>query len=82
MTCKILKSAAPTSAVCFGTGYFNPTKEYLDIILNGSKASYDVLVSTQKCSLWVRKCKKTALFTCGEARRSTRPLWSPSPTVN
>ena len=46
MTCKILKSTAPTSAVCFGTGYFNPTKEYLDIILNGSKASYDVLVST------------------------------------
>ena len=47
MTCKILTSAAPTAALRFGTGYFNPTNEYLDIILNGSKASYDVLVRTQ-----------------------------------
>ena len=46
VTCKMLKSAAPSSVVRFGTGYFNPTKEYLDIILNGSKASFDVLVST------------------------------------
>ena len=46
MTCKMLKSAAPSSVVRFGTGYFNPTKEYLDIILNGSKASFDVLVRT------------------------------------
>ena len=44
MTCNFLKSAVPIGAVRFGTGYFNPTKEYLDIILNGSKASYDVLV--------------------------------------
>ena len=45
MTCKMLKSATANAAVRFGTGYFNPTNEYLDIILKESRASYTLLVS-------------------------------------
>ena len=45
ITCKMLKSSTANAAVRFGTGYFNPTKEYLDIILKESKASYTLLVS-------------------------------------
>jgi hypothetical protein len=43
VTTKLLEAGQKGSTFKFGTGYFNPTAEYLDVILNRSAASYDLL---------------------------------------
>ena len=43
LTENFLKSGAEGSRFKFATGYFNLTNEYKNVMLNSSKASFDVL---------------------------------------
>ena len=43
LTKKFLQSGAEGSKFKVATGYFNPTNEYKNVMVNSSKASYDVL---------------------------------------
>ena len=43
LTEKFLQSGAEDAKFKFATGYFNLTKEYKNVMLNSSQASYDVL---------------------------------------
>lgn len=51
VTTKLLKSGSKNSMFKFGTGYFNPTADYLDVILNQSNgAKFDVLMAHPKAN--------------------------------
>lgn len=45
LTKRFLRSGESGSQFKFGTGYFNPTQDYLDIVLNQSRANYDFLMA-------------------------------------
>eukprot|EP00095_Tigriopus_kingsejongensis_P005869 maker-scaffold38_size502422-snap-gene-2.20 protein:Tk05869 transcript:maker-scaffold38_size502422-snap-gene-2.20-mRNA-1 annotation:"GI22216" len=45
VTSKLLESGVAGSSFKFGTGYFNPTPEYLDTILHQSQAEYKILMA-------------------------------------
>ena len=51
VTTRVLQSGVRGSSFGFATGYFNPTADYLDVILNGSNgAGFDLLMAHPKAN--------------------------------
>lgn len=50
LTSKLLETGSKDSSFKFGTGYFNPTPEYLQTILEKSFAKYDILMAHPKAN--------------------------------
>ena len=54
MTRTLLESGVEKSGLKFGTGYFNPTEEYLHSILHKSKSNIDLLMAHPKGKSYIR----------------------------
>ncbi|XP_022084996.1 CDP-diacylglycerol--glycerol-3-phosphate 3-phosphatidyltransferase, mitochondrial-like [Acanthaster planci] len=49
VTCQLLKSAEESSHLALASGYFNLTREYMDLVL-GSKATYSILMASPEAN--------------------------------
>ena len=54
VTGQLLRTAEPGSHCVLASGYFNLTKEYMELVV-GSKAKYDILMASPKVSIFFLK---------------------------